>query len=55
MRPSVLFLMSGPVHPAAPRCDDVAAQAAALIEQASGLDRLLPIDPRPGVVPPAEV
>lgn len=39
---------------APPRRDDVALQAAALFEQVSGLDRLLPIDPRPGVVPPAE-
>jgi amidase len=28
-------------------------QAAALFEQATGLSRLLPIDPRPGTVPPA--
>ena len=28
-------------------------QAAALFEQAIGLSRLLPIDPRPGTVPPA--
>jgi amidase len=28
-------------------------QAAALFEQATGLGRLLPIDPRPGTVPPA--
>ena len=39
---------------APPRRDDVALQAAALFEQASGLDRLLPIDPRPGVVPSPE-
>jgi amidase len=28
-------------------------QAAALFEQATGLSGLLPIDPRPGTVPPA--
>jgi len=39
---------------AAPRRDDTALRAAALFEMASGLDRLLPIDPRPGGVPPAE-
>ena len=39
---------------AAPRRDDVALRAAALFEQAAGLDRLLPINPRPGTVPPPE-
>jgi len=39
---------------AAPRRDDTALRAAALFEMASGLDRLLPINPRPGDVPPAE-
>ena len=39
---------------ASPRREEVALRAAALFEQASGLDRLLPIDPRPGVVPPPE-
>jgi amidase len=39
---------------AQPRREEVALRAAALFEQASGLDRLLPIDPRPGVVPPPE-
>lgn len=38
---------------APPRRDDRALQAAALIERMTGLDRLLPIDPRPGTVPPA--
>jgi len=40
---------------ALPRRDEVALRAAALFEQASGLDRVMPIDPRPGVVPPAEL
>ena len=39
---------------APPRRDEIALQAAALFERASGLDRLVPIDPRPGTVPPAE-
>jgi amidase len=39
---------------APPRRDAVALQAAALFERASGLALRLPIDPRPGVVPPAE-
>ncbi|MDB5413594.1 MAG: gatA 7 [Rubritepida sp.] len=39
---------------APPRRDEVALQAAALFERASGLDKQLPIDPRPGVVPLAE-
>ena len=29
-------------------------QAAALYEQLLGLDRLLPIDPKPGTVPPSD-
>lgn len=37
------------------RRDEVALQAAALFERSTGLDRKLPIDPRPGVVPPYEV
>ncbi|MBY0339053.1 MAG: amidase [Acetobacteraceae bacterium] len=36
------------------RREDRALQAAALFEQAAGLARLLPIDPRPGTVPPPE-
>ncbi len=39
---------------APPRREDRALQVAALYERLSGLDKLLPIDPRPGVVPPAE-
>jgi len=39
---------------APPRREDRALQAAALFEKLTGLDRLLPIDPRPGTVPPAE-
>ena len=39
---------------AAPRRDEVALRAAALFEMATGLSTMLPIDPRPGVVPPAE-
>jgi len=39
---------------AAPRRDDTALRAAALYETMTGLDTLLPIEPRPGVVPPAE-
>lgn len=37
------------------RREDVALQAAALFEAAAGLDRMLPIDPRPGSVPPASM
>jgi amidase len=33
------------------RGEAIALSAAALFEQASGLDRMLPIDPRPGTVP----
>ena len=40
---------------APPRRDERALQAAALFERITGLDRQLPIDPRPGSVPPAEV
>jgi amidase len=36
-----------------PRGEASLLQAAALLEQRLGLDRLLPIDPKPGVVPPA--
>jgi amidase len=36
-----------------PRGEAALLQAAALFEQQLGLDRLLPIDPRPGSVPPA--
>ena len=39
---------------APPRRDDIALQAAALLEQVTGLAAQLPIDPRPGTVPPAE-
>ena len=38
---------------APPRGEAAALQAAALFEKLTGLDRLLPIDPRPGTVPPA--
>ena len=39
---------------APPRQDARALQVAALFERMTGLDRLLPITPRPGTVPPAE-
>ena len=39
---------------APPRQDARALQVAALFEKMSGLDKLLPITPRPGSVPPAE-
>ena len=39
---------------AAPRRDDTALRAAAVFEALGGLDKLLPIDPRPGTVPPLE-
>ena len=39
---------------APPRQDARALQVAALFEKMTGLDRLLPITPRPGSVPPAE-
>ncbi|MBX6747380.1 MAG: hypothetical protein IRY87_35570, partial [Acetobacteraceae bacterium] len=39
---------------APPRREERVLQAAALFEKLTGLDRLLPIDPRPGTVPPAE-
>lgn len=39
---------------AAPRRDDTALRAAAIFEALGGLDKLLPIDPRPGTVPPLE-
>jgi amidase len=39
---------------APPRRDERALQGAALFESLSGLDRLVPIDPRPGTVPPPE-
>ncbi|CAH0217705.1 amidase [Roseomonas sp. CECT 9278] len=39
---------------APPRQDARALQVAALFERLSGLDRILPIDPRPGAVPPYE-
>ena len=35
-----------------PRGEAALLQAASLLEQLLGLDRLLPIDPKPGVVPP---
>ena len=37
---------------APPRREEVALAAAALFERAAGFDRMLPIDPRPGEVPP---
>ena len=39
---------------APPRRDERALQAAALYERITGLDKRLPLDPRAGVVPPAE-
>ena len=39
---------------AAPRRDDIALRAAAVFEAMGGLNTLLPIDPRPGTVPPLE-
>jgi amidase len=36
------------------RREALALQAAAIFERLSGLDRLLPIDPRPGTVPPGD-
>ncbi len=39
---------------APPRRDARALQVAALFEQLTGLDRMLPVDPKPGVVPPYE-
>jgi amidase len=39
---------------APPRRDEVALAAAAVFERLGGLDRLLPIDPREGTVPPPE-
>ncbi|PWS38986.1 amidase [Falsiroseomonas bella] len=39
---------------APPHREEVALRAAALFEGLSGLDRLLPVDPRPGEVPPPE-
>jgi amidase len=39
---------------APPRQDARALQVAALFEKMTGLDKLLPITPRPGTVPPAE-
>ena len=39
---------------APPRREDVALCAAALLEAEAELHRLLPIDPRPGKVPPPE-
>lgn len=39
---------------APPRQDARALQVAALFETLAGLDRMLPIDPKPGVVPPYE-
>jgi amidase len=39
---------------APPRQDARALQVAALFEKMTGLDKLLPITPRPGIVPPAE-
>lgn len=40
---------------APPRRDERALQGAALFEQLTGLDRRVPIDPRPGTVPPPEL
>ena len=39
---------------APPRRDARALQVAALFERLTGLDRMLPLEPRPGVVPPYE-
>jgi amidase len=39
---------------APPRREERALAAAAVFERIAGLDRLLPIDPRPGEVPPPE-
>ena len=39
---------------ASPRRDEVALAAAAVFERITGLDRLVPIDPREGTVPPPE-
>jgi amidase len=39
---------------APPRRDELALAAAAVFERITGLDRLLPIDPREGTVPPPE-
>ncbi len=39
---------------APPRQDGRALQAAALFEGMTGLDRMVPLDPKPGVVPPYE-
>ena len=39
---------------APPRRDEVALAAAAVFERITGLDRAVPIDPRPGTVPPPE-
>jgi amidase len=36
-----------------PRGEAVLLQSAALFEELLGLNRLLPIDPKPGTVPPA--
>jgi amidase len=36
-----------------PRGEAALLQAAALFEQVTGLNRLLPTDPKPGSVPPA--
>jgi Asp-tRNA(Asn)/Glu-tRNA(Gln) amidotransferase A subunit family amidase len=36
-----------------PRGEATLLQAAALFEQLLGLDRLLPVDPKPGTVPPS--
>jgi amidase len=36
-----------------PRGEATLLQNAALFEQVTGLDRLLPIDPKPGSIPPA--
>jgi len=37
-----------------PRAEAVVLQAAALFEQATGLDKLLPVDPKPGTIPPIQ-
>ena len=38
---------------APPRCEAAALAAARVFEQIAGLDAMLPIDPRPGMVPPS--
>ena len=53
--PPLLALAATLQVAAPPRRDERALQAAALYERITGLDKRLPLDPRAGVVPPAEV